>query len=777
MEATGGFLERPGRMAADTAMTGTGPYTSLNAVAWSGWMILGADIKNWLPRDTNRYSTPDMTTRYFNDSPIETSDDDQYGIMPFAQSLAKSILGIKGPVGTTIALNGAWGSGKSSAVNLIRGELEKADDEALVISEFKCWWYRGEEALALAFLQNLHVLLSDTLKDKVKGLVPKLGRGLLQAGPVLGAAVALTPAGPLAPFTTASANFAKRFFSDGDTLEKTFHKLAEVLEKEDRRFLIIIDDIDRLSPDEALAIFRMVKSVGRLPNVMYLLVFDRALADQAVAERYPSEGPHFLEKIIQAGFELPSPLRTDLNRAILSAIEMICGSPEATQVRRILNLFHDIVAPYLTTPRHVARFQNAISVTWPAIAGEVSLADFIALETLRLYEPFVFQAIRSNKTNLCGLRDRYGGGGREDGARFEPYLRGVDDDQQETVRIALQRLFPRMENMGYGDGFHAQWDAERRVCIEAHFDTYFRMSLSSETLSMDTINELIDRANERDFIQSTFREAAGERRRTGTSMVPVLLDELNTHAPRVEPEKVEALMSALFEIHDEIDLEIDQERGLMAMGNTTLRYHWLIRRLTRDRFALDERTDVYMSSIENASLGWLVDFAASAKRDYRGREDGPRREDDCLTNEDAVDPLIERALTAIRAAAGDGSLLQHKDLIYILYRWRDFMDNDPTEVRAWTDPLLADDEALLILAREMTGESWSQGMGFAGLGDRVAQRHVRAQVDENTDILDVDRFRAELERLQAGGQLDEPSQKTVDDFIEAWDRRRNGDDD
>ena len=51
-----------------------------------------------------------MSTRYFNDSPIETPADDQYGITPFAKSLAKSILGIKDPVGTTIALNGAWGT-------------------------------------------------------------------------------------------------------------------------------------------------------------------------------------------------------------------------------------------------------------------------------------------------------------------------------------------------------------------------------------------------------------------------------------------------------------------------------------------------------------------------------------------------------------------------------------------------------------------------------------------------------------------------------------------
>lgn len=718
-----------------------------------------------------------MNSNYFNDSPIETADGDLYGIMPFAQSLAKSILEIKGPIGTTIALNGAWGSGKSSAVNLIRSEIINSEDEKLIISDFKCWWYRGEEALALAFLQNLHALLSDSLSDKVKGLVPKLGQSLLQAGPVIGAAVALTSAGSFAPFTAASTNFAKRFFNGGDTLENNFRKLSKALEEEDRRFLIIIDDIDRLSPDEALAIFRIVKSVGRLPNIMYLLVFDRALADKAVAERYPSEGPHFLEKIIQAGFELPSSLRTDLNRAVLSAIETICGPLEETQVQRVQNLFYDIVAPYLTTPRHVTRFQNSISVTWPAIAGEVNLADFVALETLRLYEPSIYQAIRSRKEYLCGARDSHSGSRQEGDDRFDAFLNLVDEDRQEIIRIALQRLFPRMENTSYSGNSRANWDAERRLCIKAHFDTYFRMSLSDETLSMELIDQLINRADDTAFIQTTFRKAANERRRIGTSMVPVLLDELNTHALSVKSEKVEPLMSALFEIHDDIDLKIDQDQGVLAIGNTSLRYHWLSNRLTNDRFTLDERSNIYISTTKNASLGWQVAFTASACSDYRKRENGPRREEECRIREDAVDPLVDRTLEAIRSAAGNGSLLHHKDIFYIANCWRGFMGNDPTEVRAWTDPLLNDDNALVIFAKGLTGEIWSQSIGLEGLEDHIAQRQMRSRIGEDSDILDVNLLRTELMRLRASRKLDEPSQKVVDDFLVAWNRRVDGCDD
>ena len=282
--------------------------------------------------------------------------------------------------------------------------------------------------------------------------------------------------------------FAQRFFPEGDTLDTSFRKLANTLEKQRRRFLIIVDDIDRLSPEEALAVFRVIKSVGCLPNVIYLLAFDRALAEKVVAERYPSEGPHFLEKIVQAGFELPAPLRTDLNSAILAAIQETCEPTTEDHHTRLLNIFYDVVVPYLTTPRHVVRFQNAISVTWPAVANQVNVADFVALETLRLYEPTLFSSIRSSKDRLCNTGDE-----PKAETRFDRYLNGLREEFHDTAKLALQRLFPRMEDVGYGSDFHTSWNAERRVCIEAHFDTYFRLILSHEALPVELINRFPDR--------------------------------------------------------------------------------------------------------------------------------------------------------------------------------------------------------------------------------------------------------------------------------------------
>lgn len=713
-----------------------------------------------------------MTANYFNDSPIEDVADDQYGIAPFANALAKSILGMINPVGTTIAVNGPWGSGKSSAVNLIRNELAAAGDEQLTVVDFKCWWYRGEEALTLAFFQELNRVFKKGLGDKVKGLIPDIGKHVLQAGPVLGTAVSLATGTGVGSIISGSATFLKRFFPDDESLEKTFRKLSKALEAQDRRFLVIVDDIDRLSPEEALAIFRLVKSVGRLPNVMYLLVFDRQLADAAVAARYPSEGPHFLEKIIQASFELPAPPQTDLNAAVLSAVETFCGLPNEEALVRFMNVFYDAVAPYITSPRHVTRLVNAISVTWPPVANEVNEADYIALETLRLYEPHVYAAIRANREAVVGSGAHYHLSGNATD-KFAPFLAYIPETQHQRLKVALQRLFPALENTTYGDGFGQIWDSERRVCVGKHFDTYFRLSLSDDALPADDLKEVLDHADEPSFVESRFRMALDHRRKNGRSMVPVLLDELTSHAARMDKAKVEPFLCSLFAIADEIRREEDKEQGFPS-ADAHLRMHWLIRRLTENRYTIDERTSLYLKATEKAALGWLVDFTASAIGDYKEGEANSTLTDKCLIDQTALPILKDRALAALRVAATDGSLIHTDHLVYALYRWKDFSNDDGAEMKAWLAEQMRSDTTLITLAKALTGESWTTGLGVFGLGDRVSRRHIRVQISDGMELFDPASFRAELERIVSENTVPADDIAALGIFLTAWDAGRAG---
>jgi hypothetical protein len=72
-----------------------------------------------------------------------------------------------------------------------------------------------------------------------------------------------------------------------------------------------------------------------------------------------------------------------------------------------MNVFYDVVAPEIRTPRDLIHLMNAMSVTWAAVGNEVGRADFIALETPRLLRGEVYRALRANKDRIRGLAARH----------------------------------------------------------------------------------------------------------------------------------------------------------------------------------------------------------------------------------------------------------------------------------------------------------------------------------------------------------------------------------
>jgi predicted KAP-like P-loop ATPase len=627
-------------------------------------------------------------------------------------------------------------------------------------------WFHGEEALTLAFLQALNGALEKGLKDKARELLPKIGKKLLQAGPVIGPAVNAATASVGGAVASGALDFAQKFFAAGDSIEKTFHQLSEALAKQKKRFLVIIDDIDRLTPDEALLVFRLVKSVGQLPNVMYLLVFDRQLAEKAAKDRYPSEGPHFLEKIIQASFELPLPARDDLNNAFLAEIEARCGLPkERDGILRFMNIFYDIVSPCLNSPRDLVRLANSISISWPPVASEVDVADFVALEVIRVFAPRLYNAIRASKERICGLAYRVNA--RDDRNReIASFLTTVAEDRHEWAKTALARLFPRLENIEYSEDFLDLWDAARLVCIAKHFDSYFRMTIGDDALPIASLNELIEQCADKSYVKATLLTAVGSIRKNGKSKVPLLLDELNVHANRIDKRKFGALISGLFEVADDIYRDEDDQREIMA--DTHMRIHWLIRKLTLERCTINERTSIFLAACRGAQLGWITEFTASAIRQYQagpGKEPTPTEK--CLVAETAIDELKKLALAAIKKAAADGTLLNHPQLASILFRWRGLTDDDGASAKNWTNKQLSDDIAVALLAKAFTSESWSQNIGMFGLGDRVAMRNIKV-IEGLSSLVNPAAFRKRLEQIKAAATLAVPHFDYVVTLLDAW---------
>jgi predicted KAP-like P-loop ATPase len=711
-----------------------------------------------------------------NDSPITDPKDDQFGIDNFAKAIAKAIEKLAVPDGTVIALTGPWGSGKSSAVNLMRYYLKAIEEnEELKTIVFNPWWYSDEPALTRAFFQHLYAGLGSQLSRNGRRLILSLGKKLLGAGPLISGVSDLLTFGIWGKIVSLASSSLADMIKTDRTSEDEHKQLSDLLRKQSKKYLIIIDDIDRLIPEQTLSIFRLVKSVGRLPNVAYLLVFDRELAERLLAEKYPSER-HFLEKVVQAAFEIPLPDPTILHESLLQALVAITGHPEGEDGVRFRNTLSDAVNPLVQLPRDLARLMGNFSVSWAAVGEEVDPADLAAIEALRLFRFELHQKIRTSKDLLCGTGNDGGRSRDLAGAYNDRFLSFVqNEDEKNALRIALRRLFPRLDsvwsNMHYDASSGAIWRAKRRICDPIHFSSYFRLSISDDALPKKLMTEFLENISDKEYVQRFFRARSKSVRKNGKSDVPLVFDELMGSSKEIPGRMLIPLLGGLFEIFDELDLERDEDRGGFNFGNH-LRMQWLLNEFVRDKLPQTRRNVLFRRIFPTASFEWSIDLMRRIHHEHfpvRSEQQTPL-EMRFVDSETAAN-LKSIMLTKFSEASRNGILLKSRNLLSALYRWREFLGKDSVQVREWIMSRLDDDTFLFRLIDSVTSTSWTSSVGWDGLGDRVSRAVPHVQLEGLDTILDVDRFLNRVKNVSAS-EIGEDQKRILDRFNEGM-RRRN----
>jgi predicted KAP-like P-loop ATPase len=502
------------------------------------------------------------------------------------------------------------------------------------------------------------------------------------------------------------------------------------------------------------------------------LAFDRQIAEKIVAERYPSEGPHYLEKIIQAGFELPAPSQNDLNDSILDQIAQICGQPSERDMVHFMNVFYDCVAPFIRSPRDVNRIASTIAVTWPAVQGDVNVADFMAMETLRVSHGAVYRRVQASKDLLTGgvphsssQQER-----TEIEERTEALIRGLPDSEQGLLRQALKRLFPRTQSvwdgMSYGSDWDGEWQRLRLVCSTAHFHTYFAFSVQEDTLPGALVEELLNNTSDRQKLQKLLLDGLQLARRRGGTRAAILLDELNIQAKEIQQEHIETVVCALYAIADELD--VDKGRGFMAIANNELRLHWLTNRLVRERLPPNVRSPLLLSATKAAPLGWLVSMAYRVYAEHvPEKNDRQIPEGERLCSLADAERLKRRALTNIRQAAKDGTFLGHRHFPYLLFRWhKETTKGNDSEAARWLRKALKNSTATLRLAEAFTQESWSHTAS-----DRVSRKNTSAGTKSLAELVPLPALRKALESAVADASVPYERREGGQRFLESWDRQ------
>ncbi|MCK1636943.1 hypothetical protein IVA95_04965 [Bradyrhizobium sp. 157] len=181
--------------------------------------------------------------------------------------------------------------------------------------------------------------------------------------------------------------------------------LEQRLKDMPRNILVVIDDIDRLKDEQIRTVIRHVKANANFPGLTYLLLYQRNIVERAFGE----EGKQYLEKIVQAAFDVPVVEGDRVGRIVLAELEKITKSlPEDRKFdqTRWGNIWVGGLRHFFRNLRDAKRYIGGAEVQLSLHSGkrvlETNIIETIALETLRLFEPDVYAAIGRSKALLTG---------------------------------------------------------------------------------------------------------------------------------------------------------------------------------------------------------------------------------------------------------------------------------------------------------------------------------------------------------------------------------------
>ncbi|WP_330084298.1 P-loop NTPase fold protein [Methylocystis iwaonis] len=677
-----------------------------------------------------------MSERLYADRPISHPQDDAFGLSSFADALATSLLQMSPKDGLVISVEGPWGAGKSSAIALAtrtiklrlliglgeeRAALEKATEQQLDVKwaenaktrtahivRFNPWNFSGQENLVRAFFNELAAQIDAEPEGKLKkamnrlaGYLPSVTGGLAAAAML---AIGNLPAAAAAGATgRAAGETAERALSYESSLEDAKEKLAEALREADQRIIVIIDDLDRLLPSEMRAVFSLVKSLGDLPNVLYVLSFDETVVRKALEQSVERIDPAFLEKIVQVSLKLPPPWRDELRQLLFSRLDAIIGDVKPADVERWRRALISAIDPYLETPRDVTRLVNTIQVIWPNVAGDVDFTDLIVITTLQLFDSNVYALIRDEIEVITHADQRYEDD-KEFGARLEP----TSANKPQVAREAMALLFPRLAkawNSFMADGaYYIAHKEQRRICTKEYHRNYFVFGRDARMLSRAEVEKIVLADDPSPALAATLKRLADDPERR-PPRIATLLEQIS-EAVYAKPLFTPLLLRAILDHSDDLIRREDEVWELFVNDN----HERLITIISLgvEKLEASNRQGI-LDVLLNYKAG-LETRACAIERDARrhgffgGKE---RHESERLFAADKIEAAALAVREEIAAVCEDQSVWQMPRPIRLIWAWRRM--SDKVALSGWFERVLADDDLIVRLANELPRRVYRSG--------------------------------------------------------------------
>ena len=306
----------------------------------------------------------------YTDTPVERLEHDVMDVKVYVESLSEFILFCDTPM--TIAIQGDWGSGKTSMMNMIRQTIA----EKIVPIWFNTWQYSQFEMasyLSVSLLSNfLEKIGAEKESQNFMKSIAKGAMAFTKTATVIATEQILGE--------TIAGNLNEKWAETGQqdsakTLEDLRHKIREAVSVKlkssgKNRVVVFVDDLDRLAPEKAVELLEVLKVFMDVPNCVFVLAVDYGVVTQGLEKKFGvgighAKGRSFFDKIIQLPFAIPI-AQYNISAYIhnlLSNMSIVCSEDE-------INIYREIVDYSIgCNPRSMKRLFNSF-ILLNTVAGK-----------------------------------------------------------------------------------------------------------------------------------------------------------------------------------------------------------------------------------------------------------------------------------------------------------------------------------------------------------------------------------------------------------------------
>ena len=313
------------------------------------------------------------------DIPRKKNEADLFGIQKYQNALVEFVNHSHTPL--TIALQGEWGSGKTSLMNLLDDELcDKGTFYRVWINSWQYSLMRTPEEAILKIVEGMIEQIVKTVSDNdgknktvenVKSIFKKIS---FAGGKFLAKQIAdkagLNPDGVDALFDGEGAEGAEI-----SRMKKEIEKLiTEIIEKNKDKnklgFIFFIDDLDRIDPPVAVQILELLKNIFDLDKCIFILAIDYDVVIKGLEPKFGKltdknerEFRSFFDKIIQMPFSMPVASYT-IDVYLMNALKNIgfISEEESTENQYKESLTELASLSVGQNPRALKRLTNTLSL-------------------------------------------------------------------------------------------------------------------------------------------------------------------------------------------------------------------------------------------------------------------------------------------------------------------------------------------------------------------------------------------------------------------------------